>query len=135
MAKSDRQTIQKRIQEIYQLMCSGASSNDIVQYGSESWNISHRMMYKLMKYAMKYIKEKNDKNIEELRFEACSRFDKLYAKLYKQERFGEAGKIQAMKNKINGLEIQKIEVTGDLKSKVEFNILGIDAKDKDRNTE
>lgn len=108
--KSDRQTIQKRIQEIYQLMCAGASSNDIVQYGSENWEISKRMMYKLMKYAMKYIREKNDKDLDELKFEACSRFDKLYAKLYKQEKYGEAARVQAYKNKINGLEVQTIDM-------------------------
>lgn len=112
MAKADRQTIQKRVQEIYQMMCSGASSADIVEYGAQNWQMKRSNVYKLMKRALNHIRQKNEKDIEELKFEACSRFDKLFAKLYKQEKYGEAAKVQQYKNKINGLETFNINHSG-----------------------
>ena len=110
--KSDKITMLKRIQEIYQMICQGANSMDIVQYGAETWKIKQRGMYKLITVAMKYISKKTEKTIDDIRTEANIRFDNLYRKLYKEGKYRDAIYAQSQKNKINGLEIQKVEHPG-----------------------
>ncbi len=129
--KSDKVTVYKRVQEIYKLMCEGVGTVDIVQYGADNWQIKQRGMYKLIKLAMIYFQRHVDKNIKDLRFEANIRFDKLYEKLFKQEKYSEAGRIQAYKNKINGLEVQKIDVEHNLKGDLLNKFASLFFEDKD----
>lgn len=109
--KCNKATTLKRIQEIYQMMCQGASSVDIVEYGRENWKVKQAGVYKLIKVAFKYISDCSIKDINEMKFEANIRFDKLYTKLYKEGKYRDAGYIQSQKNKINGLEVQRIDLT------------------------
>jgi hypothetical protein len=114
--KSDKATTLKHIQEIYTMMAQGANSIDIVEYGRINWKIKTAGMYKLIKIAFNYLAEKTVKDIDSIRLEANIRFDKLYTKLYKEGKYRDAGYIQSQKNKINGLEIQKFEHSGEIKT-------------------
>lgn len=116
--KSDKTTVLKRIQEIYQMMCQGASSVDIVEYGVANWNVGRGNMYKMMKTALRWIREKTEKSLDDLRIEANVRFDKLYTKLYKEGKYSDAGKMQALKNKVNGLEQIKLDTTSEIVIKI-----------------
>lgn len=122
--KSDKVTTLKRIQEIYQMICQGANTLEIIEYCRVNWEIKSAQAYNLLKRTMKYLREKTDKSTEDYRTEANARLDKLYTKLYKEGKYRDAIYAQSQKNKINGIEIQKIEHTGKIKiDKTEYEKL------------
>ena len=115
MHKSTKQETLGHVDHIYKLMCQGASTVDIVRYGTANWDIEERQMYKLMKKAFEFLKKDHEKTMEGYRFEANIRFDALYRELYLQGKYRDAAYVQAQKNKINGLEIKNLNIDGNMK--------------------
>lgn len=115
MAKSTKLETLKHIADIYSMMCQGANTFEIINYGYEKWNIKHAEMYKLISRATLWIKEKYEKSINEIRLEANIRLDSLFVKLYKDGKYRDAAYVQSQKNKINGLEVKQINIDGKLK--------------------
>jgi hypothetical protein len=109
--KSDRAETYRRIQKIYEMICQGLNSVNIVEYARKEWKISNKRTYQLIRICLTWVKNKTEKTLEELRLEANIRYDDLYRKLYQNGEFKDAGYIQTQKNKVNGLEVQNIDLT------------------------
>ena len=112
MKKSTNAEIKKRITEIYKMLIQAYSYSDIIRYCSEKYQVSSRTAEKYIDVATKRITKENSKDIEQLRTEANSRYNDLYNQLRKEGKFKDAGYIQGLKSKINGLENSTVNHEG-----------------------
>lgn len=126
MEKTTINEQRRRILEIYTMMTQGYRNQDIVRYFSEKYHKTEKTIQNYIEKAYNILRKENAKELDQLRIEANARYDELYLKLRQDGKYTEAGKIQALKDKINGLQTQnvivKTDYSADLKSTLE-NIL------------
>lgn len=114
--KSTKAEIEKRITDIYQLLIRAYTYTDIVRYCAENYGIKARNVDKYIKKATQKITLENNKTLDELRAEANIRYSSWIRKAEAKEDYKTAAYLQSRKDKINGLEVQKIEHSGEIKS-------------------
>jgi hypothetical protein len=125
MAKSTNAELEKRYLEVYALITKGYTYSNIVRHCKEKYCVlSTRTVHKYIKSATDLMRKDHDKTKEQLRTEANNRYDDLYKQLYKEGKYGEASRVQALKNKINGLEVQ--EISGSITTRIQVEYVGAD---------
>ncbi|MCE5200827.1 hypothetical protein LLG39_17840 [bacterium] len=99
-AKSNKATMQERIDHIYEMLVDGYSTREIVRYSSENWNLSRRQTEKLIARASDLLKEES----QELRTvqlgKGIRRLEKQYRKADKSDSTRAAIAAQAELNKL-----------------------------------
>lgn len=103
----------KRISRIETLLLDGASTSEIVRFGSKNWHIGRRAIQKYITAATKRIERVLDVKRETHIATATRRFNRLYAKAVKAQDHRGAAQIQKAQNELLGLNApNKMELTG-----------------------
>lgn len=114
MRKATKPEVEQRILVIYQLCCKGYSFTEIVQYCKQKYEIKKTQTSKYIKRAYKKILENNKGEIENKRAEAITRYLSWLKKAEEKGNITDAVKIQSRIDKINGLEVENINVSGEI---------------------
>ncbi len=111
---------QKIIQEVFELLVQGYKTYKIIDIIKEKYHKQHKSIYNYLNKAYELAKKETKEKISELRLEANARYDELYFRLVQDGKYREAGYVQSLKDRINGLQQQTIDVknsyTEDLKT-------------------
>jgi len=108
--KATKPEVEQRILVIYQLCCKGYSFTEIVQYCKQKYEIKKTQTSKYIKRAYKKILENNKGEIENKRAEAITRYLSWLKKAEEKGNITDAVKIQSRIDKINGLEVENINL-------------------------
>ena len=110
MDKATKAESEERTLTIYDLLCKGYSFNDIVEYCIQKYNIKKAQTSRYIKRATKRIMLNNEREVEEKRAEAVTRYLR-WMKIYEEkEDYFKAAKMQKRIDKINGLEVENINL-------------------------
>ena len=118
MKKSTNAEIEKRIVEVYSLLCKGHTYSEIVRYCSSNYNITSRMTDKLIKRATEKIANDNRKDVKTMRAEANIRYLRWLRKCEEEGKYKDAAYMQSRMDRINGLEVTKVEHSGEISNAV-----------------
>lgn len=77
MSKADELEVELRIEEVYQLLTKGASSNHVIEHCREKWGVRKAQSYKYIKRAKEQIAKIVEKNLSTALQEALSLYDEL----------------------------------------------------------
>ncbi|NMC99742.1 MAG: hypothetical protein GYA62_08490 [Bacteroidales bacterium] len=117
LSKTERQ---KLIFEIFELLVQGYKKYKIIEQFSIKYNKTKKTIENYITHEYELIEEETKKEINDLRMEANARYDELFFRLVQEGKYREAGYVQSLKDRINGLQQQTIDVknsyTEDLKT-------------------
>ena len=98
----------------------GYKKYKIIEQFSIKYNKTKKTIENYITHAYELIEEETKKEINDLRMEANARYDELFFRLVQEGKYREAGYVQSLKDRINGLQQQTIDVknsyTEDLKT-------------------
>ena len=119
MKKSTNAEIEKRIVEVYSFLCKGYTYSDIVRYCKETLNVtSERTVWKYITSATDRIKQNANTDMDALRAEANTRYMRWLRKCEEEGKYKDAAYMQSRMDRINGLEITKVEHSGNISNAV-----------------
>lgn len=95
---------EKRINEVYSLICQGLRSYEIVDYCIKNFGVKKRRAEFYITEARKKIKELTKLNIEDLRNEAIARYNEIYRLVMQEKDYKTAVYVLSRIDKINALE-------------------------------
>ncbi|MCE5322129.1 hypothetical protein LLG46_02310 [bacterium] len=99
-AKSNKATMQERIDHIYEMLVDGYSTREIVRYSSENWNLSRRQTEKLIARANSLL-EAESKQLKPIHLsKGIRRLEKQYHKADGADEIRNAIAAQAELNKL-----------------------------------
>jgi hypothetical protein len=112
--KVDKNETKRRVKYIYQLLTRRHLEVDIVENCSKRFNVSKSYVYRLIKKAH-YLSRNTNTDIEKMLRESNDFYDELIRQCLRVKDYKTAAYCNARKDKINGLEVEKVEHTGELK--------------------
>lgn len=123
---SNRQEIENRIIQCYQMTLQGCSYSDIIRYGVENWKVHRRSVDKYIVKVRERLKQNTNNTMDEMRAEATSRYLRWMYKLEKEGNIREAAYMQQRIDKINALETitKKIEIKENNDKEILNKLLG-----------
>lgn len=80
MAKSSEAEVLLRVEEVYQLLSKGASTNHIIEYSREKWDVRKAQAHNYIKKAKEQIADIVNKNLSTALQEALHLYDQLIHK-------------------------------------------------------
>lgn len=110
MSKSTNAEIEKRLLEVYTMLCKAYTYTEIVRYCTDKYSITSREVDKYIKKATSRLIDENKKNAEQLRAEANNRYLSWIRNCEKEGKYRDCAYIQSRMDKINGLETSSVDV-------------------------
>jgi|WetSurMetagenome_2_1015567.scaffolds.fasta_scaffold744697_2 hypothetical protein len=110
--RSDKAEVIQKLFEINQMQMTGYKSTEICQYMADKYGFYRRKTEKYIKFVNDTRYKELSKTMEQQLKDSNDTYDFLKRKALKENDYRSAAMIQARKDKINGLEIQKIEHSG-----------------------
>lgn len=95
---------EKRVNDVYSLICQGARHSEIVEYCEKKYNVKKRRAEYYITEARKKIKEITKQNLDDLRAEAVAKYNELYRLAIKDNDYRTACYILSRIDRINALE-------------------------------
>ena len=117
MNKATNAEVDIRVKDIYEKLCSGWTYTDIVAYCIQKYTLKRAQATKYIKKATTRIVKNNKKEIETIRAEAITRYSNWMKELLEKDDIKGAAKMQKRIDKISGLEVENINVSGEISIK------------------
>jgi hypothetical protein len=127
MGKATDAEVERRVDEVYDLLINRVTYRAIVGYGAQKWGLSERQMAVYMKKAKERIAERAKESQEEQLARAIASYESLYARQVAEKDLGGARQTLDSLVKLLGLSApEKQELMGALALK---GYVGMDLKE------
>ena len=114
MSKSDKNTVNQRVNIVAEQLIEGKSRTEIIQYSSDNWTVGERQTDKYIAKARELISKENKKNVMYDYGKALKRYEHLFSKAMGEKDYRLALSVNKEISQLQGLNKVEIEHSGSI---------------------